>query len=219
MNLDNLDLIKLQSSYMQNDPTTIALCKALDKQFRKLSLESQKCLIYPMIDYLDEPILDILAYDLHADFYQSDLDISIKKSLLKEAFTNHKIKGTPGIVEKMATTVFGRTKLKEWFEYGGRPYYFKMEVEITNQGASENQLNRLDDLINKYKNKRSWLEKIDIFLASIGTFFIGTCCVSGEEITVYPWSPQSIELKAKVNIAPGTTSLVETSTVYPERRQ
>ncbi|KMT23017.1 phage tail protein I [Clostridium cylindrosporum] len=216
MNLENVDLLELQTSYMKNDPTTIAMCKALSPQFRKLANETKACLIYSRIDDLDEVALDELAWQMHVDFYTSDLNIDIKRKLIKESLLYHRKKGTPDIVERMATTVFGRSKLKEWFEYGGSPYYFKMEVEITNQGASEYQLKLLDNLINAYKNKRSWLEKIEIFLASIGTFFIAFASVFSEEVTVYPWSISSIDVFAKLNISTGVNSLVETSTVYPK---
>lgn len=216
MKLENVDLLELQTSYMKNDPTTIAMCKALTPKFRELADEVKACLIYSRIEELDETILDELAWQSHVDFYTADLSRDIKIKLIKDSLLTHRKKGTPDIVEKVATTVFGRTKLKEWFEYGGDPYYFKMEVEITNQGASEYQLKLLDNLINIYKNKRSWLEKIEIFLSAIGTFFIACASIFSEEVTVYPWSIGSIDVLTKVNIATGINSGIETSTVYPK---
>lgn len=47
--------------------------------------------------------------------------------------------------------------------------------------------------------------------------FIGIATLSGEEITVYPYSPTSIESKGKVYIATGNDTTVENMTVYPKK--
>lgn len=40
---------------------------------------------------------------------------------------------------------------------------------------------------------------------------------SGETITVYPWNPQNIESKGKVNIALGSNMEIDTTTIYPKK--
>jgi P2-related tail formation protein len=48
--------------------------------------------------------------------------------------------------------------LQEWFNYGGQPYRFKILVKSAIQ--DENTYKKVVDLVNEYKNVRSWLDVI-----------------------------------------------------------
>lgn len=215
MDLSNINLLDLQTSYMKNDPTTVAMCAALNPQFKQLANETKSILIYSRIDDLDESVVDELAWQMHVDWYNASLDIETKRKLVKNSLKWHKKKGTPEAVEEIATTVFGRSKLEEWFEYGGEPFFFRMNIEVSKQGASQENLILLEQLINAYKNKRSWIEVINIFLTSNAPIYFGSCINSGEEITIYPWSIQESISIGVVNIGTGQ-QFIETTTVYPK---
>ncbi len=47
--------------------------------------------------------------------------------------------------------------------------------------------------------------------------FIGCFFTSGEEITVYPWSPKNVTSRGKVNVAMGNNAGFEGITVYPKK--
>ena len=216
MDLNNIKLLDLQTSHMKNDPTTIAMCEALQPHFKGLNEESKLVLIYSRIDHLDEKVIDELAWQMHVDFYDYNLSISQKRDLIKNSLYWHKIKGTPKAVLDVATSVFGRTTLEEWFEYNDEPFFFKLNVEVTEQGASKENIEKLEKLVNAYKNARSWIRSITIFLTGKGKIYLGACITSGEEVTIYPWSPKDIESKGRVNIATAQSSGVENVTIYPK---
>ncbi len=153
---------------------------------------------------------------MNVDWYDSTANIDIKRNLLKNSIRLHRIKGTPQGIIDAATTVFGKTKLKEWFEYGGNPYYFKMDVDVTETGASPAELKKLDALIDAYKNKRSWLEMLNIYLTTLGTLSIGTISIDAEEIAVYPWSPKDIDTMINYTIPVAQSAGNETITTYPK---
>ncbi|GAA0115987.1 putative phage tail protein [Clostridium senegalense] len=46
--------------------------------------------------------------------------------------------------------------------------------------------------------------------------YFGACTTIGEELTVYPWSPKSIESKGTVKFALGSNTGVENITIYPK---
>jgi phage tail P2-like protein len=216
VNLQNVDLLALQTTQMKQDSTTKAMCSALNPKFQQLGSDAKCVLIYSRVNDLDDIALDELAYQMHVDFYNTSFEIDVKQKLLKDSLRLHRIKGTPEAVEEASRIVFGRSWVTEWFEYSGQPYYFKVNVEASNRGASPSDLVLLDQLINAYKNKRSWLELVNIFLTTNGAVFFGSCIISGEEITVYPWSVTSIESKGNINIALGTNTGSESITVYPK---
>lgn len=216
MDLKGIDLLSLQSQYMSGDMTTQALCKSLNPFIQQIASKLDECNIYSRIDELDANALDELSWQFDVAFYDMELSIEKKRTLIKNAIRWHRLKGTPQAIIESATSVFGRTKLKEWFEYGGNPYFFKLQIDITEQGASMENLNKLDTLINKYKNKRSWLEKMEISLANKGNVYFSCSTICGEEIAVYPWSIKEVSSKGDINIGVGSNVDIESISIYPK---
>lgn len=216
MELSNIDLLSLQTAYMQQDPFVKALCKALEPYFKMLDEDIILTYIYGRIDELDEKVVDSLAWQFHVDFYDYTLSLEKKREIVKNSIRLHRIKGTPQAVIDASTTVFGRTKLREWFEYDSDPFYFSLDVDVTETGASPEQLKKLDILISAYKNKRSWLEILNIFLTTRGTISIGAITIMGEEIVVYPWAPKDISSKINYTVPIAQISSNETIITYPK---
>jgi phage tail P2-like protein len=158
MDLSNIDLLSLQSKFMQQDLTTQALCSALTPQFQQLASEIQACLIYTRIDELDDQILDEVAWQMHVDWYDPKADIVIKRQLVKKSLKVHRYRGTPYAVEEVLKDYFDDAEVKEWFEYGGDPYMFK--VIVRNQAVSGELADRFTMALNSVKNLRSHLEEI-----------------------------------------------------------
>lgn len=215
MNLNNINLLDLQTSYMKQDPTTIAMCKILTPIFRELSKESKLAFIYGRVDELDDKILDELAWQFHVDFYSVDFPIHVKRNLIKNAKKIHKLKGTPAAVENLLSSIFGNATLKEWFEYDGEPFMFKVRIEVENNINS--LLDKFEKSINTVKNTRSHLEKIELYSVSRNTTFIASSLICGEEVTIFPWSPKDLTTKGTVHITLGNNVGVENTTIYPKK--
>ena len=69
-------------------------------------------------------------------------------------------KGTVGYLKMKLKEIAEDIDIIEWFDYQGRPYYFKISTEKTFDSlrAYENLLLKIEE----NKNVRSWLEKIEI---------------------------------------------------------
>ncbi len=217
MDLSNIDLLDLQTSYMKQDPTTIAMCKVLTPIFRELAQESKLAFIYGRIDELDDKTLDELAWQFHVDFYSVDFPINVKRNLIKDAKRIHKLKGTPLAVERLLSAIFGSSKLVEWFEYGGEPFMFKVKVDVENN--INLLLDKFEESINSVKNTRSHLEKIEIYTVSKSTAYIGLTTLCGEEVKVFPWQSKDLLSKGSFNVAVGNSGGVESITLYPKKEE
>lgn len=217
MDLSNIDLLELQTSYMKQDPTTIAMCKVLTPIFRELAQESKLAFIYGRIDELDDKTLDELAWQFHVDFYSVDFPINVKRNLIKDAKRIHKLKGTPLAVERLLSAIFGSSKLVEWFEYGGEPFMFKVKVDVENN--INLLLDKFEESINSVKNTRSHLEKIEIYTVSKSTAYIGLTTLCGEEVKVFPWQSKDLLSKGSFNVAVGNSGGVESITLYPKKEE
>lgn len=171
--IDRISLIDLMPEAIRKDPQIKAICEALDRELRKINEETKEILYLPRLDELSEEVLDLLAWQWHVDFYDSvNLDLSTKRKLIKNSILDHRIKGTPAAIEKLFANVFNGAQVKEWFEYDGEPYHFKIEA-IGRQIASEEQLFEFKHALESTKNERSWLDEVKILLSNILEMFIG----------------------------------------------
>lgn len=182
MNLSNVDLLSLQSSYMKNDPTTIALCQILNPYFQQLAEESKLCLIYARIGELDSDALDELALEFHVDWYDSGSELAIKRQLVKDAIIVHMYRGTPYAVEQVIQTYFGDGYVQEWFEYSGLPYMFK--VVTSNPSVTAEQADQFIKVLNSVKNTRSHLQEIIIALSGQMDLYLAAVVHIGDFIEV-----------------------------------
>lgn len=213
-NLSNAKLIDLLPPNLRGDTDIIAASHAADAEFQTLVGKIKNVLTLADIDSASSEVVDNLAWELNTDFYDASLSLEIRRELVKNALIQHMTKGTPAAVENAIATVFGRSWVDEWFDYDGDPYYFRVNVEASKQGASEADLIKLDRLIEVYKNKRSWLDKVNIFLTSQGKMYFASCTNAGENTTVYPWSITELEQHGPMRFAAGCQA-IETTTIYP----
>ena len=179
MKLTELTMLALQTAYMQKDPTTQALCAALDGELKNTIEGLYNILIYQSLNTLgDTPfahqLVDELAWQFHCDYYDADVDIETKKALVKQSIKIHQKKGTPQAVIDLLQTAFpSNTQLYEWFQYDGKPYHFKILTSELN-GA---QVGKFLKALNSVKNARSYCDGIQLYEA------IESAVVSKTDIT------------------------------------
>ena len=107
-----------------------ALLEALDFQLERLEKESICVVHLPRLDELSGKILDILADQLHCDFYNSlTFDEETKRQVIRDSINWHRHKGTPYAVEKVSADFKQRCDLAEWFEYGDEPAWFRINTD------------------------------------------------------------------------------------------
>lgn len=182
MDLSNLSLLDLQTSFMKQDITTIAMCNALEPQFRQLSEEVKLCLIYSQIDNLDDATLNELAWQMSIDWYDINANLETKKTIVKNAIKVHRYRGTPYAVEEVIQTYFGDGYVQEWFEYGGEPYMFK--VITTNPSVTSELANQFIKVLNSVKNVRSHLEEIIVSLSGEMNIYFGSAVHTGDFLEI-----------------------------------
>ena len=68
--------------------------------------------------------------------------------------------GTRRAVETAIRAIYPKTEVKEWFEYeGGKPYHFKLYIDLTGEKWSEERPRRVLERVEFYKSLRSHLEE------------------------------------------------------------
>ena len=161
--IESISLLDILPNSILTDPQITAAAKALDTELQSVTRATVETLHLPRIDELPEAVVDLLAWQWHVDFYEPlGMDIDTKRRLVKESIAWHRMKGTPAAIEAVASVAFDTTTVKEWYEYGGKPYYFKIVTEDVT--TDKEVLNRLHRAVDSVKNVRSWLEEIEFLL-------------------------------------------------------
>lgn len=144
---------------LTDDPAAWAYSFALREGTRLLYQYTQLCYVYCSIDTMPDNILNLLALELRTQYYTDSLDIDTKRSLVRNTMIWYMTAGTPIAVEELVTTVFGEGRVLEWFEYGGKPYYFKI---VTEASLTKDIDSMFHNMLQRVKNTRSHMEAIEV---------------------------------------------------------
>lgn len=153
------DFSEFLPSALQHDPKMVALAKAATSEALKVSGGINDVLIYARIDELPEPLVDILAYDLHVDWYDYSYPLAAKRDILKSSVKVHKKMGTKYAIEKALGALFPESEVEEWFEYEGEPGHFHIICDVTNQRITAS-VQDIIRAVKMYKRLSSHLDDI-----------------------------------------------------------
>ena len=200
---------------LRTDPSVVALAEALAGVLAERPREIDRLLIYPAIDTLDEPLLDILAYDFKVDWWDPEYSLEEKRRTLKSSWRVHRLMGTKAAVESALGAVFPGANVKEWFEYGGTPYCFRIDLPMLESGVTAERQRRVLSRVLYYKNLRSHLESVNLQAESTGSLEIGACTTAGVRIEIWPELATRVELTGRANMG-AVATVRQTVSIYPE---
>lgn len=121
---------------------------------------SDRAKTYTGIDQAPEVLLDILAVQFRVDWYRDDYPVETKRELIKTAMEVHRHCGTRWAVEKALSLIYPKTSIKEWFEYGGQPGYWRLNVDITDEPAVYYTPKEIEKRINYARRCSAHLEGV-----------------------------------------------------------
>ncbi|MCG8993333.1 phage tail protein I [Laribacter hongkongensis] len=179
-------------------------------------IDRSPVLVY-LIDQVNASALPHLAEQLHllGEGWQFARDDDERRKLLKRAVELHRYKGTPWAIQQVLETLALSGQISEWFQYGGQPYHFKINVDLSTRGIDEATFDALVALITEYKNVRSHLELLSLSLINRSPVpSIAAATLGGEVTTVYPYQLTDLNQNSALQLGIAHWS-VETVTVYP----
>ena len=78
-----------------------------------------------------DQLLDILANDFKVDWWDANYTLEEKRRTLKDSWNVHRRLGTKAAVVLAISAIYPDTQVSEWWEYGGKPYHFKLLIDAT----------------------------------------------------------------------------------------
>ena len=153
------NIVSILPASLAEKEKTQALGYALQRATQRLLEHCSYISVYAAIDLASEQVLDLLAAELNTQYYDEQLSLEAKRKLVKYTMIWYMSAGTPAAVEELVSIVFGSGFVQEWWEYGDKPYYFKV---ITDALLTPEMIEKFSSMIRRVKNTRSWLKTIEV---------------------------------------------------------
>lgn len=144
------------------------------------------------VDTCDEDVLDQMAVYLKIEWYDSAADLETKRRIIKTAIEIQRYAGTVKAVREQVSATYPDSEVEEWFDYGGTPGFWRLNVNITDAPAQYHTIDEMEDLLGYTKRLTAHLERITyiekpqkkasayIAAAPCGTFIAATAKVRGK---------------------------------------
>ena len=163
---------------------------------------------------LEPYLLDLLAWQLHVESYDAGISLQAKREMIQASLLLHRRNGTPWSVRHALETLLRvPATVPEWFNYGGKPYFFRARLDVTGVYVDLRWLLSAFQIIMDYKNVRSWLEWLETFATiemeeRVG---VGVCGnVKEREMLYFPNAPMP-EMISRVGVGMACVTRVEIS--------
>lgn len=162
MKLQEAEILKLLPAWMRDDGSVKGLAEGTDEVTRALAARIKLMSRWNQIDQLSEAELDEMAWELNIQWYDSTAPIETKRAVIRNSDRVYAKLGTPYAVAQIIADYFGTGEVREWYQYGGKPYHFK--VLSDNPGLVNENLDLFLSLLRTVKRRSAWLDAILICL-------------------------------------------------------
>lgn len=194
--------------FIYNFPTNQEIFQSDAEQIAKLRYYIEDLVKNCFIVLSDEWSIEILEYEFGIIPKPTDtLDIRRNRLLARKRGLGTT---TPYRIKQICSTFVDNVNIIQHFE----DYYFELQLENINKGFT----NFLEDLIEIIEElKPAHLEALyELIETTKSNLYIGSATCDAEIITVYPWSPNNIEMTTNIYIPFQDSPMLENIVVYPK---
>ncbi|WP_227732921.1 phage tail protein I [Yersinia proxima] len=159
-------------------------------------------------------LLPYLAWAWSVDRWDESWPEVTKRSVVKAAYTVHKRKGTIGAIRRVVEPLGYLIKVIEWWKTNETPGTFRLDVGVLETGITEEMYQELERLIDDAKPCSRHLIGLSINLDVNGTIPISAASYDGDEMTIYPYLPETITVSGQ-GYCGGVVHLIDDMRVNP----
>ena len=200
--MDRDDL--LQPS-LQGDVRMEALAR-LAARISALPVSTPLVNLFDLVDASALPALGEQFHILGVEGWNLAGTEAARRSLLKNAVELHRHKGTPWSIRyALETTLHIKTTITEWPQYGGKPYFFRVRLDVSDAGLDETGVTDAMRLIFDYKNVRSWLDCLETVTTRPLPVSIAVAGIMRTMNRVRLWFPPKPVPSGRVHVGLGST--------------
>lgn len=142
--------------------------------------------------------LPYLAWAFSVDRWDESWAESVKRKVAKDAFYIHQHKGTISAIRRVVEPLGYLIRVIEWWKTNDAPGTFRLDVGVLDTGITEEMYHELERVIADAKPCSRHLIGLSITLDANGTVPVAVASYSGDELTVYPYTPELISVGGPV---------------------
>lgn len=142
--------------------------------------------------------LPYLAWAFSVDRWDESWAESVKRKVVKDAFYIHQHKGTVSAIRRVVEPLGYLIRVIEWWKSNDVPGTFRLDVGVLDTGITEEMYHELERVIADAKPCSRHLIGLSITLDANGTVPVAVASYSGDELTVYPYTPELISVGGPV---------------------
>lgn len=169
--LDDEDALYMSLPPNLQDENTRSLSAAFAKQMKKYLSYANRLNVWGDINKLAPEHYDTFAACISAPYYRSDFSDEKKLKLIKQNYIIRRFAGTQTAIEALLDSAFDDARYIPWYEYGGKPYHFKI---LLFDMLKEDNIVLMSNAMKRAKAARSILDTVDIGRTVTGAIFSGT---------------------------------------------
>lgn len=139
-------------------------------------------------------LLPYLAWALSVDRWDKDWPEQTKRQSIRDAWLIHRHKGTIGALRRVVEPLGYIINVTEWWETNDPPGTFRLDIGVLESGITEEMYYEMERLIGDAKPVSRHLIGMSINLQTSGSLPVAAACYSGDELTVYPYTPEIISV-------------------------
>ena len=166
------ELRDLLPPYFKYQPDVIAYSAALRVGMDYAQEYARRTILLADVDKLPEYLLDYMAIELDAQYYDNAENVTVKRQYIKNAIYWKMKAGTTEAVEELIRTTFGEATITIWKEFGGDPGTFRVE---TNAAVTKEIYEKFAQLIEETKAESAHM--IDLAIRRDLSMDIGVAAV------------------------------------------
>jgi len=170
MRLDNVSLLDIIPSNMRGDKTIKGFAAAWDYIQSRVLEKVPLTNLFEHLDLLNSDQLNEVAKAEDVPWYDTSFDIAKRRRILRDYKRIYYKAGTVWAIETAMGNIFGYAIVKEWYEYGGQEFHFKV---IVTEMESEEKVRMAVRTIDRIRPARTTLDGIEKLSVLSGTILLG----------------------------------------------
>ncbi|QQA76216.1 phage tail protein I [Pectobacterium parmentieri] len=157
-------------------------------------------------------MLPYLAWSLSVDRWDKNWSEQTKRQVIRSAWLIHRQKGTIAALRRVVEPFGYLIRIIEWWQNGEAPGTFRLDIGVQENGITEEVFYELERLIADAKPVSRHMLGLNINLDTQGDMYIAALSYSGDELTVYPYFPETITVSGS-DVTGATLHLIDNVSV------
>lgn len=210
--LDDEDTLYMSLPPNLQNKDTRSLSVAFAKQMKKYLAYADRLNVWGNIDHLEPEHYDVFAACIAAPYYRSDFPDDKKLKLIKQNYSVRRSAGTQTAIDALLENVFDDARYIPWYEYGGKPYHFKV---LLFDVLKENNIELMSNAMKKVKAARSIMDAVDIGRIATNVTYcgVGSCIASHPPEIREGFSIKGEDIVSKIQSGVETVGITKESTI------